>query len=171
MQQWLCVITEAQNGLALKGPLKAIYPNPLQWSGTSSTWSGCSELQPIWPWMCPGMGHLPLDNLSHCFSSLIIKNFFLTSAINLLFFFLLHLWYHWLKAEDLIIAVIWILNRSCYKSSKGCPPRFTPRKKELSRRSVAQVLGSESSSETLQLQTHRARLHGFLLKLMKHLRA
>jgi len=51
--------TESWNGLGWKGPLKAIQSNPLQWAGTSSTTSGCSEPHPTWPWMFPGMGHRP----------------------------------------------------------------------------------------------------------------
>jgi len=34
-------------------------PTLLQWAGTSSTRPGCSEPCPTWPWMFPGMGHLP----------------------------------------------------------------------------------------------------------------
>ena len=34
-------------------------PTPLQRAGPSSTGSGCSEPRPTWPWMLPGMGHLP----------------------------------------------------------------------------------------------------------------
>jgi len=37
-------------------------PTPLQWAGTSSPGSGCSEPRPTWPGMVPGMGgisHLP----------------------------------------------------------------------------------------------------------------
>lgn len=48
-------------------------------------------------------------------------------------------------------------NYSCYLNTEQgllqVQQRLTPRKKELSRKSLTQVLGSESSTETLQLQT------------------
>ena len=34
------------------------HPSP-QWAGTSLTTPGSSETRPAWPWMLPGMGHLP----------------------------------------------------------------------------------------------------------------
>ena len=44
----------------LEGTFKGrLVQPPLQWVGTSSTRSGCSEPRPTWPWMFPGMGHLP----------------------------------------------------------------------------------------------------------------
>ena len=36
-------------------------PSPLQWAGTSSTRSSCSEPYPTWPGMFPGMRHLPIS--------------------------------------------------------------------------------------------------------------
>ena len=60
-------------------------PNLLQWAGTSTTRSGCSERCPTSCWMFLGMGHLPtsLGNLCQCFTTLIVKNIFLTSSLNL----------------------------------------------------------------------------------------
>ena len=34
-------------------------PTPLQWTGTPTARSGCSEPHPAWPWMSPGMGYPP----------------------------------------------------------------------------------------------------------------
>ena len=46
----------SRGSISLKGHL--VSPTPLQWAGTSSSRSGCSEPRPNWPWMFPGMGHL-----------------------------------------------------------------------------------------------------------------
>ena len=42
-----------QRILSWNGPLKVIYSNSLQWTGTPTARSGCSESHSVWPWICP----------------------------------------------------------------------------------------------------------------------
>ena len=62
-----------------------LVPTPLPWAGTPSTRPGCSKSHPAWPWTLPGRGQPQLrwDNLFQCLTSLIVKNFFLISSLNL----------------------------------------------------------------------------------------
>ena len=51
-----------------------LVPTSLPWTGTSSTRLGCSELNPTWP---------SLGNLCQCLTTLMVKNVFLISNLNL----------------------------------------------------------------------------------------
>ena len=74
------------NILGWKGGLKAVQSNPLPWALTSSTGSGCSETGPTWPGMFPGMGHRPplWATWFQGLTTLMVKNLFLISSLNLL---------------------------------------------------------------------------------------
>ena len=57
----------------------------LPWAGTYSTRPGCSKPHPTWPWTLPGRGAVTasLGNLCQCLTTLMVKNFFLISHLNL----------------------------------------------------------------------------------------
>jgi len=48
-----------KNCLSWEWLLKATWSNCLQWTGTPTAPSGCSEPCPAWPWVSPEMGHPP----------------------------------------------------------------------------------------------------------------
>jgi len=79
-EEW---IIESQNHLSWKGPLKAICPTPCTEQGHPQLHQ-FSEPHPAWPWLSAGMGHHLLSVqpvlVPH---SVIVKNLFLISNLNL----------------------------------------------------------------------------------------
>ncbi|KAK4833105.1 LOW QUALITY PROTEIN: hypothetical protein QYF61_027771 [Mycteria americana] len=74
-------IIESQNALGWKGPLQVIYCNPLARAGTSLTRSAPSNLTSNVS--RDGASTTSLGNLFQCLTTLIVKNFFLKSSLNL----------------------------------------------------------------------------------------